>query len=90
MREMSRIAEIAAVFEAVVLFDGGSIDEPRGITCILQAVDEPVPVEGGFHGNGIDRPAGSQRFDDHAQIVRQAFAIDLPVIRIQYHNDAVV
>ena len=55
MRQVARVAEVAAVFKAVILFDGGSVDQVHGEIRVLQAIDQPVPVVSGLHRHAVQR-----------------------------------
>jgi hypothetical protein len=46
---MHGVAAVVAVLEAVVLRNGGGVDQVHGIAVIHQPIDQPVPVAGRLH-----------------------------------------
>ena len=48
---MASIGFVAAMFEAIVLFDCRRVRQVDGVARVLQAIHQPVPVEGRFDNN---------------------------------------
>ena len=51
VRQMAGIGFVAAMFEAIILLDRRRVCQMNGIVCVLQAIHQPVPVEGRLDDN---------------------------------------
>ena len=91
VRQMTRIGFVAAMFEAIVLFDRRCVRQMNGITRVLQAVHQPVPIEGRFDDHA--KQLGSIRTQRHAyffQVVGVAFGVKHFVALVRNHYKTIV
>jgi len=75
-REVARVGFVVGVFLALVQLDERGVCQVDGVALVHEAVDEPVPVEGGFDGEAFDALfVGFEGLADRLDVVGQ-FALE--------------
>src|SRR6202022_2612329 len=91
VRKVLRIGLVAAVLESVVLLDRSGVGEMHVHACVLQAIDQPIPIVGRLdHDTGQLVLPSSQKADDLRDVVWQALLRYYPIGIVDNSDNAVV
>ena len=72
LREEVGIRDVVRVFHPAVGLHRGGVGEHDVIAVVLQTVHQPIPVEGGFNGDGGDAvPVGLEQLQDGREVAGQ-------------------
>jgi hypothetical protein len=91
VRKVTGIGFVTAVFQSFVFLDRCGVGQMHFEPRRLQAINQPVPVEGRFDDNaGHLFPPGQEQSDDLRQVVGQSLFRHDPVFFIRHGHHAVV
>jgi hypothetical protein len=88
---MGGVGLVVAVLESVVAFHGDGVGEPDGVAFGHQAIDQPVPVVGGFDDHACQFVAVRRKQREYRRKVVGTAAADEHLVRlVRHHDNAIV
>jgi hypothetical protein len=79
------------MLEALVLARLGRIHQHHRITSLHEAINQPVPIEGAFHGHAADVGSiGLQGLQCHRQVVGQALLENELIVFVDDRQEVIV